>query len=277
MPAPKKLTQILPSVRYMPILPVTREWENEIIEIVDRALKRNGLVNVDFDVSGSDLFPSMFAPERARHAAEMFVSAKRSEMPLPDFRKAVDRTKKGSLAHAADALLKLLKSDNEPPFVQMRELYCKQDPAVDGFDESERFEDAEDGAEQPVDDDPPFDDETGEPKAVWRTKYSPEILTETLTQWLQLMDELRKQSLGGAKVPGRTRIVAETRMVDWLAGYWHKDLGLPLASSRDSGKTSHGQQGDFADFVKKTEEIIPLQYRPQAWDHAIRENLPKKP
>jgi hypothetical protein len=277
MPASKKLTQILPSVRHMPILPVTDEWETQIIEIVGRALKRNCLVNVDFGVSGSDLFPSMYAPERARHAAEMFVSAKRSEMRLPDFRKAVDRTKKGSLAHVADALLKLLKSDNEPPFAQMRELYCKQGSAADGLDESGHFEDAEDGAEQPLDDDPPFNDETGEPKAVWRKKYSPEILTEMLTQWLQLMEELRKQSRGGAKAPGRTQIVAEIRMVDWLAGYWHKDLGLPLASSRDSGKISHGQQGDFADFVKKTEEIIPLQYRPQAWDHAIRENLPKKP
>jgi hypothetical protein len=277
-PKAKKITQVLPTVRLMPTLPVSKELAADLIDIVDQALARSGKGVAGFEPSGRDIFPSIFAPNKAQQAAEFYVSAKRYETPLPDFRKTVDRKKKGSVAYAADALLKLLQSEDEPPFAQMRALYCSADPTVDGLDGPDEQPDAPEEAEEPEDDDRPYDDDTGEPEGIWRAKYSPDVLRDILTQWVALMGELHKRAGGGSKSPGRTPVDAEIRFIDWLAGYWQNDLGLPLSSGRGTSgdENSHDQQGTFAEFVRKAAEIIPPSLRPHSWDHAIRENLPKK-
>jgi hypothetical protein len=271
-PTAKKITQVLPTVRFMPTLPVSSALAAELIDIVDQALARGGKGVAGFEQSGRDLFPSIFAPDKAQQAAEFYVSAKQYETPLPDFRKTVDRKKKGSVAHAADALLKLLQSENEPPFAQMRALYCNADPTVDGLDGPDEQADLPDEADQESDDQP-YDDDSNEPETIWHAKYSPDALRDILSQWLGLMDELHKQSGGG-----RTPVAAEIRFVEWLAGYWLNDLGLSLSSGRGTpgDDNSHDQHGTFAEFVRKAAEIIPPSLRPHSWDHAIRENLPDK-
>jgi hypothetical protein len=282
-PKAKKITQVLPSVRFMPKLSVSKELAAELIDIVDQALARGGKGISGFDPAGRDIVPSIFAPEKAQQAAEFYVSAKQYETPLPDFRKTVDRKKKGSIAFVADQLLKLLQSENEPPFAQMRALFCSADPTVDGLDGPGEQQDTPEEAEEPEGDDQPYDDDADEPEGIWRTKYSPEVLKDILTQWLQLLDDVHKSAGGGPSAPGRSPIDAEINFVSWLAAYWQNELGLPLSSGRGTpaDANNHDQQGLFADFVRKAAEIIPIEMipkerRPASWEHAIRENLPKK-
>ena len=279
-PKAHKLTQVLPAVRFMPKLEVTKELAAELIDIVDRALVRNGKVAAGFDPSGQDIFPSIFAPEKAQRAAEYYVSTKLSEIPLPAFRKIVDRKKKGSVAFAVDQLLKSLQNENDPPYAQMRALFCGFSPAVDGLDANSEDLAVEESA--PDHDDRPYEDDSLEPEGIWRAKYSPDVLGDILTHWLNLLDELHKSAGGGSKAPGRSPVDAEVVFVSWLAAYW-TDLGLPLSSGRGdpSGASLQDQQGLFAEFVRKAAEIIPVQKipkerRPASWEHAIRENLSKK-
>src|SRR5947207_2814438 len=92
-----KVTQILPSVRFMPTLEVDRKLATALIEIVDLALTKNGTPEraMAKDVKPEDNFgqpgnreisPHALAPSRARRAAEFFVSSKGNETPLPVFR-----------------------------------------------------------------------------------------------------------------------------------------------------------------------------------------------
>jgi len=268
-----KLTQILPSVRYMPKLSVKPKLAEALIDIVDRARIKNGKAAIGFEQSGQDIFPSIFAPERAQHAAEFYVSTKQYETALPEFRRTVDRRKKGSLAAVIAQLLEMVGDDNNPPFAQMRALFCSSDPAVDGFEKSA----GDETEEQNEGNDPAYDDDSDQPEGIWRAKYSPEVLRTMLTQWLELMADLHQRAGGQSSAPGPTPIDAETNFVSWLAAYWVDDLELPLSSGRGEpkkkGANTHGQQGPFADFVKKAAEIIPAKppgSRPHSLDRAIR-------
>jgi hypothetical protein len=260
-----KVTQILPSVRFMPTLEVDRKLATALIEIVDLALTQNGTPeramakNVkpedNFGQPGNrEISPHALAPSRARRAAEFYVSSKGNETPLPVFRQMLDQQKKGSLAAVAAQLLALLKNDIQPPFAQMRDLFLSSDPAKNGFDKS-----------------PNADEREG----IWRAQYSSEVMKSHLTQWLGLTDELFEMSGGGKKTAGRSTIDAQINFVSWLADYWNRELDLPLLSGRGvaTDGDTHGQQGLFADFVRKAAEIIPANQRPPSWDHAIRENL----
>ena len=263
-----KVTQILPSIQFMPTLEVDGKLATALIEIVDLALTNNGTPeramakNVkpedSFGQSSNDeISPHALASGRARRAAEFFVCCKEHETPLPVFRQMLDRQKKGSLAAVTAQLLALLENDIQPPFAQMRTLYLSSEPAEDGLGKSK------DG---------------DEPEEIWTAQYSAEVMKSHLTRWLGLMDELFKMSGGGTKAAGRSTIDAQINFVGWLADYWKRELGLPLSSSRGvaaEGNT-HGQQGLFADFVRKAAEIIPEKQRPPSWDHAIRENLQEK-
>lgn len=263
-----KLAQILPSIRFGPTLTVDRKLATALIEIVDLALVKNKTperamaknVNLEnsFGQSGNhDISLHALAPGRALRAAEFFVSSKEHEIPLPAFRQMLDRREKGSLPAVAAQLLGLLKNDVQPPFAQMRRLFLSKDPTENDFDKTE----ADDG-----------------PENVWMAQYSPEVMKSHLTQWLRLMDELYRRAGGGSSAPGPSPIEAEVAFVGWLVGYWQGELGLPLSSGRgdppDGNK--HDQQGLFAHFVRTAAEIIPPEFRPHSWDHAIRKNLPGK-
>jgi hypothetical protein len=263
-----KVTQILPSIRFGPTLTVDRKLATALIEIVDLALVKNGTperamaknVNPEnrFGQSGNhDISPHALAPGRALRAAEFFVSSKEHEIPPPVFRRMLDRQKQGSLPAVAAQLLGLLENDVQPPFAQMRALFLSSDPAVNNFDKTE----ADDG-----------------PEKIWMAQYSSEVMKSHLTQWLRLMDELYKRAGGGSSAPGPSPIEAEVAFVGWLVGYWQGELGLPLSSGRGTppDDNKHDQQGSFADFVRKAAEIIPPEFRPHSWDHAIRKNLPGK-
>jgi hypothetical protein len=285
MPEPKsKLTQVLPNAGRMPNLPVSRELAAQLIEIAAAAMRAAGKdMSTEF---GDEPLVAILAPAKAQRAAEFYVRVKVHETPLPDFRKMLDRKNKGSLAAAAVQLLTLLGSDNEePPFAQMRQLFCAADPLVDGLDAST------DEAEQTDDTAPDvlsveqYDNEDDLPEGIWRANYSPEIVRKALVQWLALMDDLYERSGGGKSAPGRSPIDAEVNFVSWLATYWTRELGLPLSSGRGGtpvhaggpdGHDLHDQQGSFANFVRKSAEIIPMDWRPKSWDRAIRQNLPKR-
>jgi hypothetical protein len=268
-----KITRVLPTVMFMPTLPVPAAIAHDLTEMVDRALERMKGVDAEFDPAGKAIFASIFAPDRAQRAAQFYVTTKQHQVALPDFRKVVDRKKKGSIAAAAANLLDLLQSDNQPPFAQMRALYCSMDPSVDGLDEPS---DAEELPE-PLSDgekEAPYDHDSSDPEGIWRAKYTPDVMRDILTQWLGLMDELYKQA-GGGKA-GRSSSEAEINFVSWLAAYWHGELGLPLSSGRGAppDRNLHDQQGSFAQFVRRAADLVPAKYRPYSWDHAIRENLP---
>src|SRR5260370_14338300 len=107
-----KLTQILPSVRFMPTLEVDRKLATALIDIVDLALAKNGTPELalakngnpenSFGRSGNDdISLHALAPSRARRAAEFFVSSKEHETSLPAFRQMLDRQKKRSSAAVA--------------------------------------------------------------------------------------------------------------------------------------------------------------------------------
>jgi hypothetical protein len=276
MRAPKKLTQILPTVRYMNRLNVEEALAAQLIEIVEAALAKNGKLHLEFDQAGKDIFPAVFAPGKAQAAADFYVSAKQTETSLPDFRKMLDRGRRGSVAFAVDQLLKHIETDNHPPFAHMRALYCDEDPGVDGL--AEATEDGGDDPEAPETDDPEYDDDSNEPEGIWRSKYSAEAMKDALSEWLRLMEELHKRAGGGLSAPGPSPKDAEIAFVGWLVSYWHGELGLPLVSGRGkpADDNTHDQQGAFADFVRKAAEIIPEGLRPHSWDHAIRKNLPEE-
>jgi hypothetical protein len=265
-PPPDKLAQILPAVRHMPKLPIEATWASALTDLVVKAMVANGMAESATVELGDEPIASLFAPVRAQFAAEFYVSAKQNEMSLPNFRKIVDRNKKGSLAAAAAHLLSLLEDDSRPPFPQMEALYCNADPAVDGFDRSGGY--VEEPNEDVTTND--YDDDQSEPVEIWRERFSPAKLKTILTTWLDLTDQLSKRA-GNGSAPGRSPIEAEMMFVSMLAAYWSGELKLPVTSGRAASiRNDHDQQGLFAEFVRICAEIIPADFRPLSWDHAIR-------
>jgi hypothetical protein len=87
-------------------------------------------------------FSVMVAPVRAREAARLYVSEKEFETKLPDFRKclkAVQKLQTQDLRTAISRFCKLVgaATDEEPPFAQMRALFCYGDPRSHGFEQTE--------------------------------------------------------------------------------------------------------------------------------------------
>ena len=100
----------------------------------------------------------------------------------------------------------------------------------------------------------------------WEKKLNPATMREALEGWVKLMDELSAGS-------GRSPNTAEKNFVGALAHYWEKELGAKPENSRSwaNQPREFEQKGLFPDFVRKAAEIIPAEYRPASWDHAIRE------
>jgi hypothetical protein len=265
-----KLAQILPAVRRMPKLPIETAWASALTDLVVKAMVANGRAESATVELGDEPIASLFAPARAQFAAEFYVSAKQNQTSLPNFRKMVDREKKHSLAAAVDHFLSLIQHDSQPPFPQMEALYCNADPAIDGLDKSGG--DVEGSKETPHCVNPDdYDDDRREPARIWREKYSPTILKLVLIEWRRLLVELSKRA-GSGPAPGRSPIEAEIMFVSMLAAYWSGELRLPVSSGRGAPAPSndHDQQGLFANFVRICAEIIPEDFRPRSWDHAIR-------
>jgi hypothetical protein len=267
--AKAKLSQILPSVRDSQHLELSDDIANALIEMASTATMPADLPPEQRQES----LAAIFAPNKARQAAEFYVSEKRHEIKLPDFRKMVNRKSKGSLAALVAELASRLDNDSTPPFAQMRSLFCTGDPTTDGFDKSSDGED-----DEPVthETDEAYDT-SSDPEDEWSATYSPAVVKAALDRWLELLDGLYVHAGGGA-APGRSPNEAENKFVDLLASYWQSELKLPLSSGRgvQPGSDDHDQQGPFANFVRKAAEIIPEQYRPYSWDRAIRSNTGKK-
>jgi len=78
---------------------------------------------------------------------------------------------------------------------------------------------------------------------------NPGRVKEILTNWLFLMDALQVASRGT-----RPHEVPERLFVEELAGYWVRDLKLPLRI----GRGSEGKQlGHFAEFVREARRLYP--------------------
>jgi hypothetical protein len=244
------VSQVLPSARIIPRIIVPDNLKGRLTEMASQAY---GRYHRDSDTnSDTEPFAVSMAPVRVQSAVEFYVSEKEFEMKLPAFRKML---RDGDLRKATNALSRALgSSDTLPPFAQMRSLFCYVDPNSNGLEYG--------GPEQIK--------QRQEREDLWDTRFSAARLGELLGQWQSLMDQLHR--LTGA---GRTPIMAERGFVSALARYWTGELGCKLYSARAHSFFKEGveakQAGAFANFVRAAAEIIPTNYRPTAWDHAIRE------
>ena len=101
---------------------------------------------------------------RAQEAAEWYVAAKHFETALPEFRQAVKTLRK-----AVGGLVALLPdTDDNPPFAQMRALYCYGDPTANGNKAGTEMEQREDH---------------------WDERLSPMAVKTALVRWQQLIDD----------------------------------------------------------------------------------------
>jgi hypothetical protein len=132
----------------------------------------------------------------------------------------------------------------------MRRLFCYGDPNSNGL---------EDGGSVQI-------KQRQEREDLWDAKFSAARLGALLEQWQSLMDELHKRT--GA---GRTPILAARGFVSALATYWTDELGCDVDGAGASTYSVRAKQArDFVSFVSAAAEIIPEEYRPPAWRHAIR-------
>ena len=217
-----------------------------------------------------------FAPVRARRAVEIYLSDKAFETALPHLRRML---KAFLAAPAVDAHRTIERfthlvgssSDIVPPFAQMRALYCYGDPSFNGLE-------TEDGETIRL---------QCEREKRWATTLSPSVLLEhkfgqpeipieaALGEWLSLARQLL--TITGT---GRSPIVAEINFVAALAHYWRYELQAVLANSRSKNHCADEpwqQRGLFADFVRASAEMIPLEYRTSSWERAIRGVLKPHP
>jgi hypothetical protein len=268
--AKAKLTQILPSVRRSQRLRAPPGWADELTQIVNLANPPSSQSANPPEEDLPESFDVILVDVKAKLFAEHYVSEKENETPMKAFRRTVNRKAKGSIAAAVYQLLQHLADENQPPFAQMRSLFCTADATTDGFDKSS----SEDNEVFDTETEDPFDAGKQLPEHQWSIKYSPLVVKEILARWLDLMDTIYIDT-----GTGRPPDTAENRFVFLLADYWKNNLRLPLVSGRgvQPGSDRHDQQGPFANFVRKAAEIIPPEYRPETWDYAIRKNVGKKP
>ncbi len=107
----------------------------------------------------------------------------------------------------------------------------------------------------------------------WKKKLDPTIVREALERWVELLGELSKMTGSG-----RSPIAAQKKFVADLAHYWKKELRSKPGNSRSGANQTKEfeQKGLFSKFVRTAAEIIPAEYRPISWDHAIREIIERK-
>ena len=235
------VSQVLPSKRIIPKLTVSEDLKNDLTKIASEAYRyRHG----DFDTKPIAV---IMAPVAARCAAEHYVSEKEFETDLPTFR---NELRYGGLRKAIDTLRSGLRSDTLPPFNQMRSLFCYGDPNSNGL---------EDGSSEQI-------KQRQEREDLWDAKFSAARLGEFLEQWQLLMDELHRRT-----GEGRTPVMAERQFVSALAMYWTRELACKIAGAGASSYSVEAKQARaFAKFVRAAAKIIPKEYQPHAWSHAIR-------
>jgi hypothetical protein len=258
-----KLSQVLPSVRRVPRLPVEPELAERLTAIAEQAheqASRNRPPRSEDEVVFEDGWRVGGAVVRAQSAAERYLSEKLSETPLPVFRKMVKGDRNGgALRKAIDTLVtQLPDSDDHPPFAQVRAHYCYGDPRANGN---------EAGTPEEIEQRQRREDQ-------WTEQRSPMAMKAVLVDWQQRMDEL--SPLTGT---GRTEISAERHFVDRLAHYWTDELGACLTLSRGErrqGGEDVRQSGLFPDFVRAAAEMIPREFRPHTFETAIEQIVGRK-
>jgi hypothetical protein len=202
----------------------------------------------------------VLAPLRAMQAVSFYVSEKTYEANVQKFRKALEDLKESSATR--DAVNKFCehvgtKSDVDPPFAQMRALFCCRS---DGNNTNS------------VDNDPPERERACE--AAWADSLSPsvlcdpktdaEVLSAGISQWIDLLNELSETA--------RSPIAAEINFLASLAFYWETEARLQLGRAqiergrRDTGKQQHGYFGDFARAVA---ELLTDKHRPDSLEPAL--------
>jgi hypothetical protein len=231
--------QALPSTRLIPKLALSEDLRQRLKQIASEAYSRR------HGDSKPEHIAVIMAPGKARRAAEFYVSEKEFESDLPTLRNAL---RDGDLRKSVERLSSNVVSDTLPPIAQMRQLFCYGDPTSNGL---------EDGSSKEI-------KHRYEREKIWDTRFSAKRLVEHLAQWKSLMDELHRRA-----GKGRTPITAERVFVSALATYWTRELGCSVAGTY--AYSVEAKQGrDFVLFVEAAAEIIPDQYRPSTWDHAIR-------
>lgn len=268
-----RLRQALPAARINPCLAIPKdaeqkvkderkEWEVRITELVLSAYRRK---KGQFQAAP---LPVILAPLRAIQAASFYIAEKVYEMRLPQFRKALKDVTSLSVGMPRDAIDKFCqlvgtKSELDPPFAQMRALFCCGDPESDGL-------------ELEADDESQLKREL-EREDLWATSLSPsvlcdrntdvEVLKAGLSQWIDLADQLHEMT-------GRRRspLAAETNFVASLAFYWTDELrlspGISHTEDYPTGETK-AAKGTFTDFVRLAAEVIPGEYRRGSLEQAI--------
>jgi hypothetical protein len=251
-----RLTQILPSTRWIGRLhDLEDDAKDRLTAIAMKAYRRAhpAATNGSDDVEPLEV---IMAVNKAKAAAEHYISAKQNEIPLSEFRSQVGRNKSGSLRQAVDQLLPFLISDALPPFAQMRAQFCYGDPNANGNEDC--------------------DDETlarwNEKEDLWKNRYGVNAIKEALTEWQALMCTVHTAT----GTTGRPPVTAEVSFVSHLHYYWTHELGAKAVDSRGGGSANQ-QQGLFAEFVREAEKIIPKGLKPHSLDHAIKTVLGRKP
>ena len=220
------------------------------------------LQSTDADGFQAEPFAVTSATTHALEAARHFVSEKAYQQRFPDFRASISGKKKGSLRQAVEVLSAHLGATELPPFYQMRNLHCFNDPEAN---------------------DPKANDPGAaamlRKERLWHLRHSPEAVASTLRLWLELMDDLHDR-VGKSKMP----VTAEVWFVARLAAYWEHELRASIQDSRggprkrDTNATANRQKGLFADFVRAAAELIPREHRKEviSWDHAIKIAIRRK-
>lgn len=252
--APVAASLMLPKEASQEAKDVRKAWEDRLAALVLSAYRRQEGEFVAAPLSVA------LAPLRALQAVSFYVSEKTYEANVQKFRKALEDLKASSATR--DAVEKFCervgtKSDVDPPFAQMRALFCCRS---DGNNTNS------------VDNDPPERERACE--AAWADSLSPsvlcdpktdaEILSAGISQWIDLLNELSEMA--------RAPIAAEINFLASLAFYWETEARLQLGraqiacSQRDRRRQ---QQSYFGDFVRAVAELLPDKHKPDSWEPAL--------
>lgn len=250
----KSINQVLPGIRMLPQLKVSEELASELIDIAGRAYR---LAN-SYACGDANALAAIFAPARAQQAAEFFVSEKHYETSVPNFRSILaGKGKDGQLRRMVSKLSDFLDgADYQVPFVQLRALYCYGDPQSNG----NAFKGAEELEEQ------------NRRISEWAEEFSPSAIRAALIKWSELMDECLVQT----RAAGAPEKTAERNFVAHLGGYWRSELKARPGNSRAESAEGYRQTGLFAEFVRTAAKIIPMEYRPDSFEHAIRGEVERR-
>jgi hypothetical protein len=252
--APVAASLMLPKEASQEAKDVRKAWEDRLAALVLSAYRRQEGEFVAAPLSVA------LAPLRALQAVSFYVSEKTYEANVQKFRKALEDLKASSATR--DAVEKFCervgtKSDVDPPFAQMRALFCCRS---DGNNTNS------------VDNDPPERERACE--AAWADSLSPsvlcdpktdaEILSAGISQWIDLLNELSEMA--------RAPIAAEINFLASLAFYWETEARLQLGraqiacSQRDRRRQ---QQSYFGDFVRAVAELLSDKHKPESWEPAL--------